>query len=609
MCGFLAEYTIQNNLATKNEFISLLHLSQKRGPDFQGYWTNNTNVQLGFNRLAILDLSEAGQQPMLSYNKRYIIVFNGEIYNHQELRKKLIISNFKGQSDTETITACLEEWGIEKTIQELDGMFAIVIFDSLTDEIHLIRDFAGIKPLFYGFLNGKLVAASQYDQIKNHSNFVNQPIDEQVLKLYLQQHFIPAPFGLYKGTFQVKPGEIVTFTNTGEKKQRIYWEFPVTSDYEINTYDEAKKLFSETLENCIKDQLVADVPLGAFLSGGVDSPLVCSYAKTFNPNLEVFSIGSDSKVHDESERAKRFADALALKQHLWKLDAKETMKYWEEAMQSLHEPLADYSILPTYLVSKLAKQNVSVALSGDGGDELFFGYERFWSIGKNAKYQSLPLLVRKGIYGFDKYTSGNKNVNSLLLLESQAKAQEGLHSRFKLNWLNAIAPDLDNTILPNEWNVYDYENETNEIDLVAKIRKAEFYGMMQKTLRKVDLASMENSLEVRVPFLQKKMIETSLKINPSLNYEGGKQKKMLKKILHKRVPNVSEEKEKKGFSIPLSKWIKEDLKGEFQDSLLNSNQLDSFGFEKKQIENMLNNHIKGKQDLKWPLFTLYALSK
>ena len=609
MCGFLAEYTIQNNLATKNEFISLLHLSQKRGPDFQGYWTNNTNVQLGFNRLAILDLSEAGQQPMLSYNKRYIIVFNGEIYNHQELRKKLIISNFKGQSDTETITACFEEWGIEKTIQELDGMFAIVIFDSLTDEIHLIRDFAGIKPLFYGFLNGKLVAASQYDQIKNHSNFVNQPIDEQVLKLYLQQHFIPAPFGLYKGTFQVKPGEIVTFTNTGEKKQRIYWEFPVTSDYEINTYDEAKKLFSETLENCIKDQLVADVPLGAFLSGGVDSPLVCSYAKTFNPNLEVFSIGSDSKVHDESERAKRFADALALKQHLWKLDAKETMKYWEEAMQSLHEPLADYSILPTYLVSKLAKQNVSVALSGDGGDELFFGYERFWRIGKNAKYQSLPLLVRKGIYGFDKYTSGNKNVNSLLLLESQAKAQEGLHSRFKLNWLNAIAPDLDNTILPNEWNVYDYENETNEIDLVAKIRKAEFYGMMQKTLRKVDLASMENSLEVRVPFLQKKMIETSLKINPSLNYEGGKQKKMLKKILHKRVPNVSEEKEKKGFSIPLSKWIKEDLKGEFQDSLLNSNQLDSFGFEKKQIENMLNNHIKGKQDLKWPLFTLYALSK
>ena len=609
MCGFLAEYTIQNNLITKNEFISLLHLSQKRGPDYQGYWSNNQNVQLGFNRLAIVDLSEAGQQPMRSYNNRYTIVFNGEIYNHQELRRQLVFSDFKGQSDTETIAACLEEWGIEKTIQELDGMFAIVIFDSLTDALHLIRDFAGIKPLFYGFLNGKLVAASQYDQIKKHPNFVNQPLDEQVLKLYLQQHFIPAPFGLYKGTFQVRPGEIITFTSKGEKKQKMYWEFPVTKEYEINTEKEAKKIISDTLESCIKDQLVADVSLGAFLSGGVDSPLVCSYAKKFHKDLEVFSIGSDSKVHDESDRAKSFANALELKQHLWRLDAKETMKYWEEAMLSLHEPLADFSILPTYLVSKLAKQNVTVALSGDGGDELFFGYERFWSLGKNAKYQNLPLLLRKGIYGFDKYASGNKNVNSLLLLDSQAKAQEGLHSRFKPNWLTAIAPDLDNTILPNEWNVYDYENETNEIDLVAKIRKAEFYGMMQKTLRKVDLASMENSLEVRVPFLQKKMIEASLKINPSLNYGNGKQKKLLKKLLHERVPNIQEEKAKKGFSIPLSKWIKEDLKGEFSDSLLNSKQLDSFGFDTKQIEKMLTTHIDGKQDLKWPLFTLYTLTK
>src|SRR5690606_4077447 len=404
-------------------------------------------------------------------------------------------------------------------------------------------------------------------------------------------------------------GEMVTFTSKGEKKQKMYWEFPVTKEYEINTEKEAKKLISDTLESCIKDQLVADVSLGAFLSGGVDSPLVCSYAKNFHNDLEVFSIGSDSKVHDESDRAKGFANALELKQHLWKLDAKETMKYWEEAMLSLHEPLADFSILPTYLVSKIAKQNVTVALSGDGGDELFFGYERFWSLGKNAKYQNLPLLFRKGIYGFDKYASGNKNVNSLLLLDSQAKAQEGLHSRFKTNWLNAIAPDLDNTILPNEWNVYDYENEANEIDLVAKIRKAEFYGMMQKTLRKVDLASMENSLEVRVPFLQKKMIEASLKINPSLNYGNGRQKKMLKKLLHERVPNISEEKAKKGFSIPLSKWIKEDLKDEFSDSLLNSKQLDSFGFEKKQIEKMLTTHIDGKQDLKWPLFTLYALTK
>jgi len=179
MCGFLAEYTLNTTLSTKSEFISILNLSHKRGPDNQGYWTNSVNVQLGFNRLAIIDLSDAGSQPMASYNKRFTIVFNGEIYNHLQLRKKLSFSNYKGQSDTETICVCLEEWGVEKTIQELDGMFAIVVYDSLKNEIHLIRDFAGIKPLFYGFINGKLVASSQYDQLLNHANFKNQPIDEQ----------------------------------------------------------------------------------------------------------------------------------------------------------------------------------------------------------------------------------------------------------------------------------------------------------------------------------------------------------------------------------------------------------------------------------------------
>lgn len=607
MCGFLTEYS-PKELLHKSKFIELLSLSQKRGPDFQGYRSSHSHVQLGFNRLAILDLSPAGEQPMSSIKGNYTIVFNGEIYNHRELRKRLDFSSFKGNSDTETITACLEEWGIKKTVEALDGMFAIAIYHHPSQNFTLVRDFAGIKPLFYGWDGVTLVAGSQYDQITKHPKYADKSVDPSVLKLYLQQHFMPAPYGLYQDTFQVQPGEMITFSLNGQKEHSRYWELPDTFSDFITDETEATRYISQVLEECVQDQMMADVSLGAFLSGGVDSPLVCSYAQKYHSNLQVFSIGSDSAIHDESERAKAFAKAMNLEQKIWKLNGKEALLYWREATAALHEPLADFSILPTYLVSKLAKKHVTVALSGDGGDELFFGYERFWSIGKNIQYQHYPSVIRKGIYGFDKYATGNRNVNSVLLSNFQSSAQENLHSRFRKKWLDKIAPDLSNVSLPEGWNVFAYKNCKDERDLLFKMRKAEFYGMMQKTLRKVDLASMENSLEVRVPFLQKKMIGASLQIDPLLSYGGGKQKQLLKRILNQNIPSVAEEKVKKGFSVPLSKWINEDLKGEFQQKLL-SNRTADFGFEKNKIELMLNSQFNSSEDLKWPLFTLYALVK
>ncbi|MDP4286257.1 MAG: asparagine synthase C-terminal domain-containing protein, partial [Bacteroidota bacterium] len=267
---------------------------------------------------------------------------------------------------------------------------------------------------------------------------------------------------------------------------------------------------------------------------------------------------------------------------------------------------ADFSILPTYLVSKLARKEVTVALSGDGGDELFFGYERFWSVGKNIQFQHWPLLARKAIYGFDKYTTGNKRFNSVLLFKTQAIAHQNLHSRFSKKWLIKIAPDLANTKLPEGFDVYSYPNARNEKQLIGHMRKAEFYGMMQKTLRKVDLASMQNSLEVRVPFLQKKFIEAAMLVDPILSYTGGNKKQLLKDILIKEFPGMQDDNIKRGFTIPLSKWIKEDLKQVFESRLLGGNY-SSYGFNKKAIEQMLYSHIKGENDFKWPLFTLYTL--
>lgn len=607
MCGFLTEYSLEKDgLLPKAQFMELLAKSRERGPDTVGYATDAATLQFGFNRLSILDLSKAGQQPMESYDGRYTIVFNGEIYNHMELREKLDFKNFRGHSDSETITACLAAWGILETITQLNGMFAIVIYDALRKEISMVRDFAGIKPLFYGWDGKVLVCASQYDQITSHPRYRNMPVQPEVLKLYLEQHHMPAPFGLYKQTHQVLPGELITIQNAGAKVHTRYWELPKTGTYDIKDKGEAVRYIAETLDVSVQEQLLSDVPLGAFLSGGVDSSLICSSISKFQPNSDTFTIGSDSKKHDESARAAQFAKALDLKHDIWGLTAKEMLDHWDEAMGSLHEPLADFSILPTYLVSKLARKSVTVAMSGDGGDELFFGYERFWSVGKNIKFHHYPNLLRKALYGFDKYTTGNKRINSVLLAKHQSTAHQGLHSRFRKEWLHAVAPDLTQVELPETFRVFDYEHTNNIHDLLGNMRHAEFYGMMQKTLRKVDLASMRNSLEVRVPMLNKRFVEASLRIDPLLSYGGGASKLVLKELLKKRIPTVAEETVKKGFSIPFTTWLREDLKTEFRERLLDADMA-AYGFDKEAVATMLDSHSERKQDLKWPLFTLYAL--
>lgn len=605
MCGFLGQYN--STPLPEGEFKAILALGKHRGPDQTGYWVN-PQTQLGFNRLSILDLTDAGNQPMKSPNEKFMVVFNGEIYNHLEIRKRLPSYEYKGTSDTETLTFALEIWGIEKTINAIDGMFAIGIYDILDESLYLVRDFAGTKPLFFGQKGKAIVFASQYDQITQHPLFSNAAIQPQVLRLYLEQHFIPAPFGLHQGTAQLKPGEIIRFDKDGNKKHIRYWELPAIGDEAIKDKTEAQKHISKMLEECVNDQLVADVSVGAFLSGGVDSPLICAKAVISKSDLKVFSIGSDSQVHDESERATQFAKVLGVSQSLWKLNASEMVKNWSDAMKSMHEPFADSSLIPTFLVSKLAKQYVKVALSGDGGDELFFGYERFWSVGKNITFQHWPSLARKALYGFDKYTTGNKRLNSVLLSNSQSSAHQGLHSRFNKKWLNKIAPDLASVSLPEEFDTYNYTNTKNERELIGDMRKAEFYGMMQKTLRKVDLASMQNSLEVRVPFLQKKFIEASLQIDPLLSYSKGNKKQILKELLQTEFPGMEDDNIKRGFTIPLTKWIKEDLKSIFEEKLLDGN-FEQIGFEKKSIERMLQAHHNGIGDFKWPLFTMYALSE
>ncbi len=615
MCGILGEFSFNGIQTEKSRFLEILSLSKNRGPDNSGYYSNDKNFQAGFNRLSVLDLSKHGNQPITSHSGRYVMVYNGEVYNYKNIKDDLLIKgyNFLSTGDSEVIINAFEEYGIENTIGRLDGMFSIGLFDKKSEDLYLIRDFAGIKPLFYGFDNQKLVFASQYDQVVSHPNFIDNNIDPSVLKLYLTQHFIPAPFGIIKKTFQVKPGEYIIFNKTGIKRKNRYWKLSNEFDSLIHDESKALSIINDALNSSVKSQLISDVPVGAFLSGGTDSPLICHYAnKILDGKLMAFTIGSDSAVHDETSISREYSKLLGLNQIVEKLNSRKVVDVFSEISSSITEPFADFSIIPTFIVSKIAKKNITVALSGDGGDELFFGYERFWSIAKNLNIQNFPYFIKYILYGFDKILFNNRNFNSACLFANQGMAHFHLNSRFINKDLNEIAPYLKNIFLPEGYSVYDYPKQKNQLNLLNHMRIAEFYGMMQKTLRKVDLASMANGLEVRLPFLKKSFIETSLMVSPFLSYGPNKgrlsrQKVLLKSLLKKNISKSPIANIKRGFSIPLAQWLKHDLKDYFNDILMEKNCIEYFCMNKNSIESLMRNHLESKTDNKWPLFTLYSL--
>ena len=612
MCGILGEFVYNSHsLIDKSRFLSLLELSRNRGPDSQGYSTNDKNFQFGFNRLSILDLSGNGNQPIQSPSGRYTMVFNGEIYNHFELRKTLPRNKyiFKGSGDTESLIACFDNFGIENTVSKLDGMFAIGIYDHKKSLIHLIRDFAGIKPLHFGLKEGVLIFASQYNQISRHIKFCNENIDEEILKLYLSLHYIPSPYGILKNTYSVNPGEIVTINSHGIKKTLTYWSFP---DYNSNAFQSSSQLndIEEKLEAAVKTELTSDVPLGSFLSGGVDSPLISYYAnKNIKGDFNTFSMGSDSNVHDESMQAKLYAQSMGSNHHSTYMTAKNSLEVLDKAVESVGEPFGDYSIIPTWQVSKLAKKEVTVALSGDGGDELFFGYDRFQSVAKNHSLWGKPYWMRFLTRSIDKVVFNGKHFNDGLLISTPGYAHQGLHSRFSNSMINKLIPEMDRINLPKTFDLYSNKNPRTQSELLLEIRKIEFYGMMQKTLIKVDRGSMDHALEVRIPFLQKAFLENVLKLDIQLHKPMKGRKIILYDLLKKCYPSIPPQRKKRGLSISLSNWIKNEYNEPFKDILLEYKFIHTVGIKKTVLENMFETHSRGIKDLKWSLFTLYSLAK
>lgn len=606
MCGFIGELT--NNLIDKNKFLDLLHLSKHRGPDQQDIWKDKI-CQVGFNRLSILDLSENGKQPLVSPSNKFVLVFNGEVYNYKELQIKYDIAekDLRSQSDSEILAHLVEKVSIEKFAQELNGMFAISIYDIENNNLFLIRDFAGIKPLFYGIHPEGIVFASQFDQVFCHPQFKQtKKLRPDIMKEYFGLGYMHAPNTVFENIYQVEPGQIITWNfNNKEithKTQYFNWE-TVTENAETNqqTIDKLEIIFSKV----IKSQLHADVPIATFLSGGIDSPLVTAFSKMHQNDIKAFTFGINNPAFNESEVASKIANHLRVKQTIKTIEEKKLISIINEHFNYLSEPFGDYSSIPTYLITQQAKKYATVMMAGDGGDELFWGYPRFLKSLANLHWFQCPLWLRKTIVPF--YRKLNKKTSSAIDVFDNFEDWI-LGKQIHLETINQLMPN--NTFSHELLASYKYIKGNDKNEALIYLKKNEFYAHLQKVLRKVDLMSMANSLEVRVPFLDKNMINFSNTIKPEYGITHKTPKIVLRKLLTKFVSQDLTELPKKGFSVPLESWLKNELK----DEVINTLNYDTFfGNElinKDCFNQIITDFYSNKKNVNaWGIWHLYAWQK
>jgi asparagine synthase (glutamine-hydrolysing) len=608
ICGILTFDESSRQPAFAGAVQAMAGLMVRRGPDDAGFWTDpDGHLQLGFRRLSILDLTRAGHQPMLSSDNRSVIVFNGEIYNFQELRRALELTGlqFRSRSDTEVLLEALNLWGVA-AIAKLNGMFGFAWYDRRERALVLARDHAGIKPLYY-FVHsaGKgLAFASQYNALLHTPWGEPGPVREEVLRLYLRLHHIPPPYGLLENTYQVPPGSYLLVHADGRLEMRTWWKIPEDPEPELRG-EPAVELLAEALDRVMIRQRIADVPLGVFLSGGVDSPLVTAIARRqAGPELKAFTIANPGWRQDESREAARYAQAMGVCHRVEPVLGDEALSAIPEVMAAQHEPFADFSILPTLLVSRFARREITVALSGDGGDELFFGYERPLSLLRGGKEFRWPWQIRLALYAMGKLGIGPRR-SDVIVSRTPGQYYFEVNCRIKDPDLDLFAPGLKG--LPADFAIYADPKSWGLRDLANFSRRVEFYGQLQRGLKKVDMASMHYSLEVRVPLLDREIIDLSLRIDPFYSMHNGLRKAVLRETLARFVPADSIPLPKRGFAVPLGEWLRGPLRPLVEQTLFQRNLYPDGMFKLGGLRQYWEEHLSGRRDAKWGLWTLLTL--
>lgn len=625
MCG-IAGFL---NSPTATTFETAQQMAEKlhhRGPDDFGIWQNNDiGLSLIHTRLSVLDLSPAGHQPMHSPNGRYTIVFNGEIYNHLDLRNELSIA-WKSHSDTETLLAAFEAWGVEKTLQKTVGMFAIALWDNHKQQLYLARDRMGEKPLYYGFQNSVFMFASELKALKTHPYF-EEKIDRNAIALQMRHNYIPHPWSIYQGIHKLQPGTYatiqpnstnVTITPYWKLHDHIQLDMPVSADQAINSLD-------ALLKKTIRDQMLSDVPLGAFLSGGIDSSLVTALMQTQSSSrIKTFTIGFDQPGYNEAEFAKAVAQYLGTEHTELYVTDQDALNVIPRLSTLYDEPFSDSSQIPTFLVSQMTKQHVTVALSGDGADELFGGYNRYlWAESLWNRFKNIPLPIRHGMHSLITQTSAEKLntfFESLALLPKKLRYN---NIGDKLHKLASILPSTSREMLylnlisnnnqPQQFIIgadeplcaFQHLQDVNQLDFISQMMYADAMGYLPgDILTKVDRASMGVSLETRAPFLDHRVVEAAWTLPLSLKIHEGQSKWILRQILYKYVPKELIERPKMGFGAPIGIWLRGPLR-EWAEELLNEDRLRREGFFYPQpIRQKWEEHLSGKRNWQYQLWDI-----
>ena len=600
-----------------------------RGPDGAGIWLDaRAGLALGHRRLAVVELSELGAQPMRSSDGRYVIVFNGEIYNFRELRRRLEPRQpFRGSSDTEVLLAAVSEWGLERSLAEFNGMFAFALWDTRERRLYLARDRAGEKPLYYGRIASSFVFGSELSALQMHPASSGD-LDQDALAAYLRFGYVPAPRSIYSGIRKLPPGCLLEVEANGSfSDPRPFWsaESAALAGFAAPlrcSEEEAVEQLDELLSDAVRLQTAADVPVGAFLSGGIDSSTLVALMCRHERRVRTFTIGFAEAGYDEAGYARAVARHLGTAHTEFEVTAADAMAVIPKLSTIYSEPFADASQIPTYLVAQQARRHVTVSLSGDGGDELFGGYNRyFWADAIWRGIRPFPRVVRTTLAGalttmpvsmVDRLVSaaspllpakrrvpnpGDK-LHKIAHVIS-AKDAADVYLRLVTNWVEPLleqhAPAVPAWPVPR-LDALPFKARMMLLDAMTYLP--------DDILVKVDRASMANSLEARAPFLDRRVIEFAGRLPLGLKVRNGEGKWILRRVLHRYVPSALVDRPKAGFAIPLHNWVRGPLR-EWAEELISEKRLREEGlFRPAPIRRKWREHLSGTRNWIGPLWTV-----